>query len=697
MKYLFILIALLLLTSGAFAGTTPPVTTFSSFQVANTTDQNITLTCTDNNTGCKTINYNINNLGWNQYNVKRIDTNTNIDYNVGLSLSGCYNTSYGIKRTDTFSKVIDQNKLLKNLQLNVEMEAGRIGYWYLKIFFADGTTENTEEKNYSGGRTPTNLIFSNFTKTKDFNKIEIWAKSNYASPCADVYTNSLAYRYDTNTLNSYPTYSFLFSGAGSHSIQYYSTDNADNNETIKTSNFTTVGNLIPPTITLTTTQGYGFVTDFNIGVTINCQDDWLDPITYDINLNTDTNKTNLLHVLDSNNQTKTIYYANSNPQQVRFKARCTDGSGNYAEADSSTIYQLLFRLVNEQNGNNVTVADLNSWLTSALVYTYDGNFSFDFNGSGVTTKKFLSPGQQVRFDFAYKDSTVVINRDIDFSLITDTNIPVCLAPPQTFYIQTIYSASTKPIILYSDSTKCYNMVSNTKFALENGLMARAYTISKPYLLKTIINGVTTSLASLDGSLENTVNVDSLQFNQSALDIKIGNDAISLGKDLSDYNIIKFYYLNPNEDSTSTTFVIRNGGVVLFTITEDSTPNEFVANWNYLDANLDRNTVLSMTVSKTIENVVESYTFYFTIEATYYQGVVNEWFALIVAFCLVLFGLTLVAYKHSFGWFGLIMLCAALLITALAPGYWYVRFFQGILLILIIFVGIVFKNETQGAV
>lgn len=46
---------------------TPPTTTFSSNQVPNTTDQNITLTCTDNNSGCQYINFRINNGDWNYY------------------------------------------------------------------------------------------------------------------------------------------------------------------------------------------------------------------------------------------------------------------------------------------------------------------------------------------------------------------------------------------------------------------------------------------------------------------------------------------------------------------------------------------------------------------------------------------------------------------------------------------------------
>jgi hypothetical protein len=65
-KKLLILFFVFALIGVAHAGTTPPETTFSYEQIPNTTDTNITLSCTDNDSGCKAINYNVNNEGWNQ-------------------------------------------------------------------------------------------------------------------------------------------------------------------------------------------------------------------------------------------------------------------------------------------------------------------------------------------------------------------------------------------------------------------------------------------------------------------------------------------------------------------------------------------------------------------------------------------------------------------------------------------------------
>lgn len=55
----------------------------------------------------------------------------------------------------------------------------------------------------------------------------------------------LNYNIDSNVwlqVENTGTIDINYSGAGSHSIQYFSTDNSDNNETIKTSTFTTYGN-----------------------------------------------------------------------------------------------------------------------------------------------------------------------------------------------------------------------------------------------------------------------------------------------------------------------------------------------------------------------------------------------------------------------------------------------------------------------
>ena len=65
-KVLFVLLFSILLMGNVFAGSEAPETTFDYFQIEGTTDANITLSCTDNDSGCKSINYNVNGEGWNE-------------------------------------------------------------------------------------------------------------------------------------------------------------------------------------------------------------------------------------------------------------------------------------------------------------------------------------------------------------------------------------------------------------------------------------------------------------------------------------------------------------------------------------------------------------------------------------------------------------------------------------------------------
>lgn len=218
---------------------TPPVTTFSSFQVPNTTDQNITLTCTDNNTGCKTINYKIDNNVW---------IKTYFDTNTKFTDGNYYFTSsdgvWLVVRTDYPTKLVGYrqvtNTTMKIRSMNGGSIAGRAG---LKYYYTDGTNEIKYADTFDTTSPPT--IIKSITDSnilKDVNKIEwVLYRDIAGSPQYNTGASDLNY-YLIQKGNSLSPYSFLYSGAGSHSIQYFSTDNSDNNETTKTSTFTTYGN-----------------------------------------------------------------------------------------------------------------------------------------------------------------------------------------------------------------------------------------------------------------------------------------------------------------------------------------------------------------------------------------------------------------------------------------------------------------------
>lgn len=234
--FLFILFGLLF-TSQALA---LPTTTFNSFQVPNTTDQNITLTCTEGGgTGCKAINYNIDNNSWL---VTYSDTNTKVsDGNYYFTTI----TGWKILRTDLPTKLIPTGtRQVQGATMDLRsMGGGAFGYGGLIYYYTDGTNELKTTGTTLDTTNPPAVKFSvaNSNSTKDVNKIEWVIYRALDTNTYNTGADDLNY-YMYKTGSDLSNYSFLYSGVGDHNIQYYSTDNSDNNETTKTSTFTTYGN-----------------------------------------------------------------------------------------------------------------------------------------------------------------------------------------------------------------------------------------------------------------------------------------------------------------------------------------------------------------------------------------------------------------------------------------------------------------------
>lgn len=242
MKKLIILFALILLTSFAFADVTPPTTTFESFQVEGTTDQNITLTCTDNNTGCKTINYNIDGIGFNtiQTGNDRNDSNSLYDATERTrTLIGgpILEYTYTFPTRSFNGGIIHYYIDAINFSNEIRNVTGYTSTYFYRVKFLDGTyldsaSANTNNPNYQA------KTYAYAGSGKDINVVELWVQTSDNSSTSVKNTSFnyiIEFDYNTNP------YSFLYSSAGQHSISYFSTDSADNNETIKTSNFTTYG------------------------------------------------------------------------------------------------------------------------------------------------------------------------------------------------------------------------------------------------------------------------------------------------------------------------------------------------------------------------------------------------------------------------------------------------------------------------
>lgn len=645
-------------------------------------------------------------------------------YNSGVGLPYPFSTAYA---TADFNYTIDKTNT-QVILTDASVVSGEITAWTWKL--DDTNIGYTEDFNYTttqltdlniGLRIDTNDGVSD-TKYYKFNtgdwqapttfataaQISGYTKANIQITCTDNNSgcNKVYYRVDAEAwadTNVLPIdYNYL--GIGTHTLYWYGVDVAGNIEDTNSIGFIITGDNTAPTITFSQSViTPGFVNDFNVGLTLTCFDNRLDDINYIITKKVNGGTaTTIVNIQDTNGTPRT-FYNDLNIGGNQYFAKCIDYNGNQSGTiDSNLIYAVGFRLINEETGASVT--DLNLLEIQKLqAFTYDGNNVYDYNIYSAPTKYFIDYDNVVRFDFTYNDALETkLSREIDFGLLPDTNIGLCAAPFQSFYEQFFVSSVNKDVVVYNDFAKCYNLASTTKFAYENALMVRAFTINKPYYLYTWVDDVKTLLATIDGSKASVINLDVLEFNKETYSFEIATDTVvfkcvensTTGK--CDQNTIAIYYKSLRGDNASVELKIYLGTSLLYEFTEEDEPNEFNLNWYYGGDDLNTNNYLKLVLTKT--NAAGSSTtndYWFNLEGQQFSGTLDASIAIIFSFLLLFVGLTLVAYRYAFGWFGIVLCVIAIAMLSVAPGFWYVQFMQAIIVIVAVFIAVIFSTQTKG--
>jgi len=600
------------------------------------TDTNITLTCTDNNIGCEYINFRINNGDWNYYLIG--DNPLTIDF------------------TTTDNNI----------------------YYYSSDF-----NDNNEATKFS--------YFPLFTNT--VNQSGSYITLNGAS----IYAN------DTIT-----NWQWLVNGSAltgtTQDKNYFTSANLDLNVCLITTPLHSycqsveTWDTITPTIDVNiSNDAFGFVSDFNINWDMACYDNFT-PINYTVTWVNDGNTTYLYSSDDANASVYSSWLDLNQGQSAALTFTCTDDYNNFASYTSETLYAILFRLVNEDTGVDLSFQDINQNFAAARVYTLDGNYSYDFNAEETSTATFFSPSEALWFEFGYDDGTK-INRQIDFGVIEDQNIGICVPYYQTFYQQRFVANTAKTIILKNNVSDCYTVAGTLNYVYDTGYSLTTYTIPKPYYLYTYSNGVKSYLALIDGGVPTAYNIDAIEFSRSSFELAVGQDTVAFqplknSSGVYDTNTVQIYYSAYPQSNDSTKFDIYNGTTLLWTYTETETPNELFVSFYWGDEDLNADTVLELRVTKTVGEDSSSQSFYFNTMGNAYQNTVaNEW-AAIIAVIFFLFGITLVSVNRALGIFGIIVGVISLFFVNLASGAWWINLLAGAFIILIMYI-ILLTKQTGG--
>lgn len=341
---------------------------------------------------------------------------------------------------------------------------------------------------------------------------------------------------------------------------------------------------------------------------------------------------------------------------------CSDFNTQATNTTSVTAYVKSIYLIDEKDNTLFDVSNL----TSVRVY-YDSNSTYyDFKSAGTNTINIsINDTDSLRFEFVRSSGEVVIVY-VNLGLL-DTQARICVNKDDvTQYEQGIVSSQIKGVVLKNVFSNCVVAADYTRFAYENSFILKAYTIHSLYYLYTYVDGVKTYLASVDGSIQNLIKLDVLEYSRAEVPANVIGDAV--GIEVYTNSSAWITYLNYLNNSASAVITITrlDTGEVVFTSTETDSPNYFTILFDFSTLeNVTSNTLFMLKIVKTDTNGNEfTIKRYFT--STGAAGNVPSSYAYMISIGIAIFGLTIVAVSVALSWFGMLALLVALIVLALAP-------------------------------
>lgn len=368
----------------------------------------------------------------------------------------------------------------------------------------------------------------------------------------------------------------------------------------------------------------------------------------------------------------------------------TTNTTNIFSVVSKTIF-----LVDEFTGNpfqvlNISVAKL--WLGDNVSF-------YDFRANNVSSVNVTTVNNtKVRIDLQTYPGGSLIQRYIDLSLLSNNTqqIRVCAnynTTPQ-YYQQILYSQSPVSVSLVNSYSLCYIDFDYTRFGYQQSNALQAFTTNTNYYLSTTINNAQVLLASIDGSLAQNINLDALIFQSQAT--KIQTVSSTLIATPSGINQTTISYVDIKNQTTFANVTISNAltGQVYMQYNM-STPNNFNIIFNYQPFDLSSNPQFKITMTRVRNGVTETLTQYFSDVGK--SALLSSKLGFMIAFLLILFGMSMTVSKVEFSWFGIMIQLGAIAILSFTTGAWYITFMQALAVISIVWIVFIMLNKNTAQV
>jgi hypothetical protein len=268
----------------------------------------------------------------------------------------------------------------------------------------------------------------------------------------------------------------------------------------------------------------------------------------------------------------------------------------------------------------------------------------------------------------------------------------------THYEQLLISAIEKPVVVKNVFSNCVIAADYTRFAYQSSLVLKAYSINSLYYLYTFDGSNQVLLASIDGSISTYINLDTLEFNQNAYDVTILGDALAFEK--TGTHQMKIYYRNLANDNANLTAVItkldNTTTTTVLSTSAFSNPNNFTMYFDFTTLNVTDETVFKITLLKTSTGgVTTTISKYFNTQAK--SGKLASGVGFVMAFLLIVFGLTFTISRTTFSWFGIVMVLASIGVLSFTMSAWYITLLMAINFIIGVYICIILAYQNYPTV
>lgn len=425
----------------------------------------------------------------------------------------------------------------------------------------------------------------------------------------------------------------------------------------------------------------GFVTNLTVNTSLRCLDTYS---FFNLSYNLTDNGASLIYNASVPNNYTLNASGLLNDGVNTLVGVCADIFGSNTSTVTFTTYAKSFFIINELTGVPFSLSNVN--VTYVRLWFGDNSTYYDFKTANVTNISLRSSNvTNFRLEVGYTGGAVPIVSYLEISYIPEANVLLCAKDPGVLtYQQLIISTTQQFAGLKNAFTNCYVAADITRFAYQDAFLLQAITANSKYYLYTFTNGSQVYLAAVDGSIATYINLETIIFSSEQATESVIGDGFTASKTANNTFAVRYQNVGNNIDTATLTISRLDTGAVISVINSFADPDNWTLVFNYASlTGVNESTVFKLSYVYDIGGATYSRTIYLSPNSTS-PGVLPSGFAFGLSLMILIFGLTITSVRITFGWFGILIVLAAIVIAGLGTSIWYLNFLMAMEVIALVF-------------